>query len=304
MNKFFTLVPKTNFDFVGIRKVGFVLSAVMMCLGLYGIVLIAQGKAKLGVDFGGGANVTLLLKQAVEVDALRSALGSDLKEADIQRVQGSNTYLIRLPKADASADKEIAVIKANISKAMPGNEVSGVSQEYVGPAVSQQLWRQALWAMAVSMLGILIYIAIRFDLRFGVGAIVATLHDVLAVLGIMVLTGHEFSLLVVTALLTLAGYSLTDTVVVFDRIRENLKARRGDPMATVVNDSINETLSRTLNTSMTVMLTVLVLFLYGGDVVHGFSLVLILGVIVGTYSSIFVASPVVVEWNLRSPARR
>jgi preprotein translocase SecF subunit len=109
---------------------------------------------------------------------------------------------------------------------------------------------------------------------------------------------------VVTALLTLAGYSLTDTVVVFDRIRENLKARRGDPFAQVVNDSINETLSRTLNTSMTVMLTVLVLFLYGGDVVHGFSLVMILGVIVGTYSSIFVASPVVVEWNLRAPARR
>jgi preprotein translocase subunit SecF len=175
--------------------------------------------------------------------------------------------------------------------------------EFVGPAVSKQLWSQAVWAMTLSLLGIMLYIAFRFDFRFGVGALVATLHDVLAVLGLMVLLHHEFSLLVVTALLTLAGYSLTDTVVVFDRVRENLKARRTDPMAKVVNDSINETLSRTINTSMTVLLTTVVLFVWGGQVLHSFSLALILGVLVGTYSSIFVATPLVVEWDLRSPKR-
>ena len=300
----FSLIPKTNINFVGVRRVGFAISGALTLLGLYGILLLAQGKAKLGVDFGGGANVTLLLKQAVEVDQLRGALGAEFAQADIQRVQGSNTYLMRLPLATDAINEEVAKIKAAIPKGLAGNEVTGVSLEYVGPAVSKQLWHQALWAMVVSMLGILAYIAFRFDFRFGVGAMIATLHDVLAVLGLMVVFGHEFSLLVVTALLTLAGYSLTDTVVVFDRIRENLKARRADPMATVVNDSINETLSRTINTSMTVLLTVVVLYFFGGDVVHSFSFALILGVIVGTYSSIFVASPVVVEWNLHSPVRR
>jgi preprotein translocase subunit SecF len=300
----FSLIPKTNIDFVGARRIGFAFSAVLTLLGLYSILLLAQGKAKLGVDFGGGANVTLQLKQNVEVDALRKALGSAFNEADIQAVQGSNTYLIRLPLDGEATDAAVAKAKLSIPQALPGNEITDVSEEYVGPAVSRQLWHQALWAMVVSMAGILIYIAFRFDFRFGIGAMLATLHDVLAVLGLMIIFRQEFSLLVVTALLTLAGYSLTDTVVVFDRIRENLKARRSDPMGKVVNDSINETLSRTINTSMTVMLVVVVLYFFGGDVVHSFSLALILGVLVGTYSSIFVASPLVVEWNLRSPARR
>jgi preprotein translocase subunit SecF len=191
-----------------------------------------------------------------------------------------------------------------VAQKLSGNAVLEGSVEYVGPAVQKQLWQKAAWAITISMLCILIYIAFRFDFRFGVGALIATMHDVLAVLGIMVVFGHEFSLLVVTALLTLAGYSLTDTVVVFDRIRENLKIRRTEPMGKVVNDSINETLSRTINTSMATMVTVVVLYFYGGAVVHSFSLALILGIIVGTYSSIFVASPVVVEWNLRSPAKR
>jgi len=201
-------------------------------------------------------------------------------------------------------DAMVATAKDAINKGLPGNAVLDASVEFVGPAVSKQLWQGAIWAMVVSLIAIMIYIAIRFDFRFGVGALVATLHDVLAVLGIMVVTQHEFSLLVVTALLTLAGYSLTDTVVVFDRIRENLRGRRTEPMPKVVNDSINETLSRTINTSMTFLITVVVLFIWGSQVVHAMALALILGVVVGTYSSIFVASPVVVEWNLRSPAKR
>ena len=302
----FSLIPnKTNIDFVGKRYICFGVSAVLVSLGLYAILLLAQGKAKLGVDFGGGANMTLTMKQPAEVQALRQVLGATFAEADIQKVQGSNAFLMRLPVTSGeNGDAMLAAARAALDKGLPGNGVLEAGIEYVGPAVSKQLWQQAIWAMVVSMIGIMIYIAIRFDFRFGVGALVATLHDVLAVLGIMVITGHEFSLLVVTALLTLAGYSLTDTVVVFDRIRENLRGRRTEPMPKVVNDSINETLSRTINTSMTFLLTVVVLFVWGSQVVHAMSLALILGVVVGTYSSIFVASPVVVEWNLRSPAKR
>lgn len=302
----FSLIPrKTNIDFVGKRYLGFALSGALTLLGCWAIVHLASGKARLGVDFGGGANLTLILKEAVGVDLLRPALGPEFAQADIQQVKDSSRYLIRVQVADGeSIDAMEAKAKAGITKAFAGNAVSESSVEFVGPAVSKQLWSQAVWAMVLSLLGIMLYIAFRFDFRFGVGALLATLHDVMAVLGIMVLLNHEFSLLVVTALLTLAGYSLTDTVVVFDRVRENLKARRTEPMAKVVNDSINETLSRTLNTSMTVLLTVVVLFFWGGEVLHSFSLALILGVFVGTYSSIFVATPLVVEWDLRSAAKR
>jgi preprotein translocase subunit SecF len=298
----FSLIPhKTNFDFVGKRYIGFTISTALVALGLYAIALLALGHAKLGVDFGGGSNLTLTLKGAADVPALRQALGADFAKADIQKVEGSNQFLLRVP--GEAGDSLSAEVKEAVAKGMPGNAVVELDVEFVGPAVSKQLWQGAIWAMAVSLFGIMLYIAFRFDTRFGVGALVATLHDVLAVLGIMVVFGHEFSLLVVTALLTLAGYSLTDTVVVFDRIRENLKARRTEPMEKVVNDSINETLSRTINTSMTFLITVGVLY-FMVHVVRDMALALILGVIVGTYSSIFVASPVVVEWNLRSPAKR
>jgi preprotein translocase subunit SecF len=300
----FTLVPKTNIDFIGKRYIGFAFSALLTLLGLYAVLLLAQGKAKLGVDFGGGANLTLILRQPVEVQQLRAALGGDFAAADIQKVQAANAYLVRVPLKEENTDALLARAKAGISKNLTGNAVVEAGVDFVGPAVSRQLWRQALWAVTVSLILITVYIAFRFDFRFGVGALVATLHDVLAVLGLMVLFKHEFSLLVVTALLTIAGYSLTDTVVVFDRIRENLKTRRSDPVPVVFNASINETLSRTINTSLTTLLTVLVLFFWGGDVVHSFSLALILGILVGTYSSVFVAAPVVVEWNLRFPQRR
>lgn len=302
----FSLIPnKTNIDFVGKRYVGFTISAVLVGLGFYAIFMLATGRAKLGVDFGGGASITLTLQQPAQVQDMRRVLGEEFARADIQKVEGGNAFLLRMPVASGEdTDSLAAAAKAAVAKGLPGNSVLEADVEYVGPAVSQQLWQKAIWALAVSMVGIVLYIALRFDFRFGVGALVATLHDVLAVLGIMVVSGHEFSLLVVTALLTLAGYSLTDTVVVFDRIRENLRGRRTEPMPKVVNDSINETLSRTINTSMTFLITVVVIYFWGSEVVHSMALALILGVVVGTYSSIFVASPVVVEWNLRSPAKR
>jgi preprotein translocase subunit SecF len=167
----------------------------------------------------------------------------------------------------------------------------------VGPKVGGRLRADAAKAVAMAIIGILIYVAFRFQFKFGVGATIATFHDVLAVLGIFYLMGKEINLILITALLTIAGYSLTDTVVVFDRIRENLKLKQKDSVESVMNTSINEVLSRTIITSTTVLLTSIALFFFGGEVLHDFSLAMIMGVIIGTYSSIFVASPVVLLWG-------
>jgi preprotein translocase subunit SecF len=171
----------------------------------------------------------------------------------------------------------------------------------IGPKVGGRLRADAGKAVALATLGILIYVAFRFKFDFAVGATIATLHDVLAVLGIFYLMGREINLILITALLTIAGYSLTDTVVVFDRIRENLKVRLKDPADKVMNISINEVLSRTIVTSMTVLLSSLALFFFGGEVLHDFSLAMLIGVAIGTYSSIFVASPVVLLWSGKKP---
>jgi preprotein translocase subunit SecF len=300
----FTLIGKTNIDFVGKRYIGFAISAALMLLGVWGIVRIATHQAKLAIDFSGGTAMHVRLEKVEPVENLRAALAAGFADAEIQQIAEQPEYLIRLRNPEgqetgSTGDKLTALLAKNLN----GNKVVDTSSEEVGPAVSSKLRGQAIMAFFIGMLFITVYIAVRFDFRFAVGAFVATIHDVLAVLGLMVLMNKDFSLLVVTALLTLAGYSLTDTVVVFDRIRENMRLRRTDGFIKLVNDSVNETLSRTLNTSMTVLVVLLVLVLRGGDVLHDFSLAMLLGVLVGTYSSIFVASPVVVEWNLRQPTR-
>jgi preprotein translocase subunit SecF len=182
----------------------------------------------------------------------------------------------------------------------PDNPFEVVSIVEIGPVIGQALQRDALVAITVSLIAIIIYIALRFEFRFGVAAAIATLHDILAVLGIFYVLHKEINLLIITALLTLAGYSLTDTVVVFDRIRENLKRNKRDPLPKLVNASINEVLSRTIITSLTVVLVLIPLVLFGGDVLHDFSIALLMGVIVGTYSSVFVASPILVVWHGKS----
>jgi preprotein translocase subunit SecF len=185
----------------------------------------------------------------------------------------------------------------------PDNAFEVVSIVEIGPVIGQALQRDALVAVVVSLIAIIIYIALRFEFKFGVAAAIATLHDILAVLGIFYVLHKEINLLIITALLTLAGYSLTDTVVVFDRIRENLKRNRRDPLPTLVNASINEVLSRTIITSLTVVLVLVPLVLFGGDVLHDFSIALLMGVIVGTYSSVFVASPILVVWHSKAGGR-
>jgi len=212
--------------------------------------------------------------------------------------------MIRIKASEEEITKVGESVLAQLDADYPDNKFNKDSIDEVGPVVGSIVQNQARTAVILALVGILIYIWIRFDFRFGVAATVCTFHDILVILGILFIMQKEITLLIVTALLTLAGYSLTDTVVVFDRIRENLKLfrKKGD-FSTIINTSINEVLSRTVITSLTTLSVVVVLFLVGGEVLRDFSLALILGVIVGTYSSVFVASPIIVEWELRSPKR-
>jgi preprotein translocase subunit SecF len=300
----FTLIGKTNIDFVGKRKPAFVLSLLMLLLGLWGSVQLATGKAAMATDFAGGATVDLKLEKPEPIENLRAVLRSAGVAVDVQQLQGEAHYLVRVPlDGDDISHLDGSVVEA-VRKGLADNKVTDSSSTVVGPAVSRDLRNKSLMASLIVALGILLYVGIRFDLRFAVGAVLATAHDVLFVLGLIVLMGHDFSMLIVTALLTVAGYSLNDTVVVYDRIRENLKARRAEAYGTVVNASINETLTRTVVTGLTTLIAVSILYVWGGEVTKDFSLVLLLGIVIGTYSSVFVAAPLVVEWNQRSPVRR
>ncbi len=300
----FSIIGKTNINFVGIRYIGFIVSVVLMLVGSVAVYRVSTGQARLSIDFSGGTNVAVLLDKVRPVEEVRAALKAEFPAAEIQQVADKPQYLVRIAAEGSEAvGSSSSRIKALVIKGFGEQSLKDISSEEVGPAVSKALRGKAFWAVFWALIAIALYIAFRFDLRFSVGAFVATMHDVLAVLGIMVMMDREFSLLTVTALLTLAGYSLQDTVVVFDRIRENMGLRRTEGFPKIVNDSINETLSRTLNTSMTTLLTLVTLYFLGGEVVRDFSLALILGIIVGTYSSIFVAAPLVVEWNLRRPRR-
>ncbi len=302
------LIPHNlKIPFIRIRWLGFVLSIALILTGVLALVQIGRGKAKMGVDFAGGTSVEIEFAQSVSSDALRAALKSpDFRDVSQQSINepGRYKYMLRifapaLPMEEVST-RVVDILRKNI----PDNTVTVLSSEDVGPSVSAHLRQQAMMAVFWAMVGILIYIWWRFDFRLSVAATVATIHDLLAVLGIMFLLGNEINLLLVTALLTIGGYSLNDTVVVFDRIRENLRLRRKDEYNQIVNDSVNETLSRTIITSFATLLVVVCLFFLGGEVIHTFALAMLIGIVVGTYSSIFVASNFVVEWNVHNPLPR
>ena len=236
------------------------------------------------------------------MDEVRQALNKEgWGHAEIQPVEGGKDLMIKVKKSEESVGQMADNLAAILNKALPENHFTVTSKAEIGASISQDLRNKAIIAIVISMLGIILYLAWRFEFIFGIGAAVATFHDVLAVLGIFWLLDKEITLLVVTALLTLAGYSLTDTVVVFDRIRENLARRRGK-LGEIINLSVNEVLSRTIVTSGTVFLVVLALYFFGGVVLQDFALAMILGVLVGTYSSVFVASPIV--YAFRKEAKR
>ena len=291
------IVGKTNIDFMGKRRLAAICSGVFIFLGLLTLVQIGRGAANLGIDFAGGTAVQLKFDQPIRIEEARTALESNgLEEAELQEFVRGNKLLIRVKAATTIEEKIADRMVAIFSQEFPQNQFVVDSSTEIGPTIGKKLQQDALLAILISFTGIILYIAARFEFRFGLAAAIATFHDVLAVLGIFYVLDKEITLLVVTGLLTLAGYSLTDTVVVFDRIRENLRTRRRDPIEKVINNGINQVLSRTIITTLTIVLVLVPLTVAGGEVLHDFSLALLLGVIIGTYSSVFVASPLLLIW--------
>lgn len=291
------ILGKTNIDFMGKRRFSFLFSGIMVVLGLMAVIQISRGAANLGIDFVGGTAVQLKFDQAIRIEEARKILEENgLANAELQEFGQENKLLIRLKTSTTLEEKVAERVVAVFTKEFPSNHFVVDSSMEIGPAIGQKLQQDALIAVLISFAGIIFYVAARFELRFGIAAALATFHDVLAVLGAFYILDKEITLLVVTALLTLAGYSMTDTVVVFDRIRENLRLRRRDSEETIINNAINQVLSRTIVTSLTVVLVLIPLTLAGGEVLHDFSLALLGGVIIGTFSSIFVASPLLLLW--------
>jgi preprotein translocase subunit SecF len=300
------IIGVTKIDFVGKRRYAYFVSGVLLALGIAAFILLLIGKGRLGIEFSGGTLVELSFKKPVDIGKVRDAVRRiGVSEAEVQQLhqagEGSR-FLIRAKRSE-TVEQELArkIVEAFKDPEFSGSEPIVERQEEVGPSIGRALRGKAIWAVVAALIAIMIYIAIRFEFRFGVAAAIATLHDVVVVFGLMWLLGREITLLVVSALLTLAGYSLTDTVVVFDRIRENLRARRKEPLPTIINASINEVLHRTVITATTTFLASVSLLAFGGPVIRDFSLALSMGIVVGTYSSIFVASPILIEWQAISP---
>ena len=288
------LIGKTNIDFIGKRNISFVISSIIAIVGIIGIIQVARGAANMGIDFTGGTSIQLKFAQPVSIEQVRDALAKhNLKEANLQEIKDGNKILIKVGKTTLETGKVADAIEDVFKKEIPGIGYIVESSTEIGPSVGDKLRDDTLKAIVISMIAIILYIAWRFDFKFGIGASVATVHDVLAMFAVFYVMNKEINLLFITAVLTIAGYSLTDTVVVFDRIRENLHKDLKGSMPVIFNKSINEVLSRTIVTSLTAFLAALSLFLFGGEVIHDFAFALVIGIAVGTYSSVFVASPIV-----------
>jgi preprotein translocase SecF subunit len=293
-----------RYDFIGKRRWAYMISLIITLAGLLHIVY--KGGLQYGIDFAGGTLVQVRFAQATTVDGVRHALDRvKLGESVIQQFGDPQEYLIRVPAGSGNLEDVSKRAQAGLSEAgLPAFEVRRL--EFVGPQVGEDLRWQAIYAVLAGMAGILIYTAIRFDFKGGVAAIVALIHDVLVALAGISLTNREMSLPVLAALLTIVGYSINDTIVVYDRIREHRGrgVRKGETLSDIINAAINQTLSRTVLTSLTVFLVVAVLFTFGGEVLRDFAFALLVGVVTGTYSSIFVAAPIIVDWEAWSQGRQ
>ena len=299
------LIKNPNIDFMGKKYYAFVLSGILFILGIIAIVQISRGTANLGIDFTGGTAVQIRFEKPVDLQKVRETLeGGGVKDFDLQDIPAEKKVLIRVKKGEETLGVISEKIISILSTGFSDQKLVVDSSTEIGPKVGERLRKDALLAIMAATAGLLIYIAWRFQFKFGIGATVAALHDVLGVVGLFYLMNREINLVIVAALLAIAGYSLTDTVVVYDRIRENLKIRIKEPVEIVVNRSINEVLSRTIVTALTTLLAALALFIFGGEVIHDFALAIIIGITIGTYSSIFVASPVVLLWGGKRPFAR
>ena len=291
------LFENTNYDFIKWRWHALVASAILILAGVG--FMVARGGMPMGIDFTGGTVVVARFESAVADDAVRRALDAVPGEKVIQSYgdAADHAVLIRLPELTQEEGTSLeqgarAVVQALTAAGLPKFEI--LSQEIVGPVIGRDLQLKGLYATLASIVGITIYIALRFRPAFAIGAIAATLHDVLVTLAFLAFFGYDLSLNIVAALLTITGYSVNDTIVIFDRVRENLRSSRRDSLEKVVNTAVNQTLGRTVITAGTTFLSVLALFLFGGEVLHGFAFTMLVGIVSGTYSTVFIAAAIAI----------
>ena len=300
------LFENTNYDFIKWRWHALVASALLILAGVG--FMVARGGMPMGIDFTGGTVVVAKFESAVADDAVRRALDAVPGEKVIQSYgdAADHAVLIRLPELAQEEGTSLeqgarAVVQALTAAGLPKFEI--LSQEIVGPVIGRDLQLKGLYATLASIVGITIYIALRFRPAFAIGAIAATLHDVLVTLAFLAFFGYDLSLNIVAALLTITGYSVNDTIVIFDRVRENLRSSRRDSLEKVVNTAVNQTLGRTVITAGTTFLSVLALFIFGGEVLHGFAFTMLVGIVSGTYSTIFIAAAIAIILGNRQAAR-
>ncbi len=280
--------PGINIDFVGKRKIFISISLLIIAIGI--ISLIVKGGPKYGVDFAGGTIVQIKFNKNVQISQLRKVMSKDVSIQSFGET--GDEFLLRFPQTSADTEALSNNIKTILIKNFGKKSYEIRRIEMVGPKIGKDLRKKGLLAIIVAIIGILIYISIRFEFRFALGAVIALVHDVLITLGLFSILNKEIDLTILAAFLTIVGYSLNDTIIVYDRIRENMKKYVKGNFGNIINKSINETLSRTILTSGTTLFVVLALFLFGGGVIHDFALALLIGIVVGTYSSIYIASPI------------
>ena len=296
--------PGINIPFTKYRHIAVVLSSIVNLLVL--VFLFIQGP-RLGVDFAGGTVVQLKFQQKVSVPEIRAALGQlGTGDTVIQDFggEGSNEFLVRLEKTSVEIGALGEQLRAGLSKRFGPNGFEIRRIESVGPKVGKELRQQGAWSVIAATVMMGVYIWFRFELRFGIGAVIALIHDVLVTIGALMLAHYEFDLTIIAALLTIVGYSVNDTVIVCDRIRENMRKIRRESLETIINMSINETLSRTIITTGTAIMVLLALFALGGGVIRPFAFALLVGFFSGVYSTIFIASPVILLWEKGAMKRR
>ena len=302
------IVKDTNIDFMSRTFIASCISALLILVGA--VSLITNGGPKLSIDFKGGTLVAVNFTEPVDINKIRSSLSSvsidgqnfDFSKEEIKHFGDESNVAIRIASIENEPPRFANRVSESLASIYPDllpSEKSDfiLSIDKVGPKVGAELSSDAVLAILYALGFILIYISIRFEFKYAIGAIAALTHDVLITLGVFSILGYEISLAVIAAFLTIVGYSLNDTIVIFDRVRENVKSSKGSSMESVINQSINDSLSRTIVTSLTTFLVVLILFLVGGEVIHTFSFAMIVGVVIGTYSSIFVASPIVIRMD-------
>ncbi len=286
----------TNFQFISKRYVALALSTVLVVAS---IGLFATRGLNLGIDFLGGVMVEVKTKGPADIGAMRDKIGSlDLGDLTLQEFGQPDVVLIRLEKQKGGDDAQQNAV-SKVKEAIGDQVLEYRRTELVGPTVGEELQKDALWAVLAAIGAILVYIWFRFEWQFGVGAVIALAHDVISTIGLFALFGLEFNLATVAAILTIAGFSINDTVVVFDRVRENMRRYKQLSLPELFNQSINETLSRTVMTSLTTLLALAALFVLGGEVIRGFTVALLWGVVVGTYSSIALAVPMLLYFNVQ-----